>query len=77
MVALEELFKKKLSLDLLAFILFFLPINELMGVSYLYLENRTLIMYLDNKIVKLIKGGVDHFGLLDELDILESDVLSL
>lgn len=77
MVALEELFKKKLSLDLLAFILFFLPINELMGVSYLYFENRTLIMYLDNKIVKLIKGGVDHFGLLDELDILESDVLSL
>lgn len=77
MVALEELFKKKLSLDLLAFILFFLPINELMGVSYLYFENRTLIMYLDNKIVKLIKDGVDHFGLLDELDILESDVLSL
>lgn len=64
-------------MDLLAFILFFLPINELMGVSYLYFENRTLIMYLDNKIVKLIKGGVDHFGLLDELDILESDVLSL
>lgn len=77
MVALEELFKKKLSLDLLAFVLFFLPINELMGVSYLYFENRTLIMYLDNKIVKLIKDGVDHFGLLDELDILESDVLSL
>lgn len=48
-----------------------------MGVSYLYFENRTLIMYLDNKIVELIKGGVDHFGLLDELDILESDVLSL
>lgn len=75
MVALEELFKKKLSLDLLAFILFFLPINELMGVSYLFFENRTLIMYQDNKIVKLIKGGVDHFGLLDELDILELDVL--
>lgn len=32
-------------------------------------------MYLDNKIVKLTKGGADHFGLLDELDILELDVL--